>query len=123
MKGFNKQKKHLKKIREEKSLRTRELKDEDPNESSEGSNNEIVTSDSKVQCNSSKKMDPVCSAMATLASGGTFTSSSKFCAHMNQPYVCKSSFYKGQKIVAQEVKQYALESMQQARDQFCVFLR
>ena len=68
-------------------------------------------------------MDPVCCAMATLASGGTFTSSSNFCAHMNQPYVCKSSFYKGQKIVAQEVKQYALESMQQARDQFCVFLR
>ena len=52
-----------------------ELKDEDPNESTKGSNNDIVTLDSEVQCNISKKKNPICCAMATLASGGPFSSS------------------------------------------------
>lgn len=60
------------------------------------------------------KPNLVDSTFATLVLGNTFTSASEFSMHMNQPFISKTSFNKGQKLVAQDVQQYADESMKEA---------
>lgn len=74
--------------------------------------------DDQIQCEmDNPKPSPTEWIFATLVSGQTFASFSKFNAHMNRPFTSKDSFYRAQKKVHQVIKECAQESMQNAKEQ------
>ena len=118
-----KQRIHLKKIRQirnrahsndqydlenEISLQNQEeLQEEIDLQNEEDLHDEIDLQNEEVQCNfnsNEAKHSALEYAFATLASGESYTSSAKFNAHLNRPFTSKSSFYRAQQTVANEVE-------------------
>lgn len=115
MSGNKKQKKHSKKLAEERKIRNAMKKNEEIIEETES---QIITKNIETQCDiKPKKKSTIECAFSTLASGNTFSSAQRFCVNMNYDFVSKSGFYNGQKVVSQKVNEYAEESMAQARNQ------
>lgn len=131
-----KQRIHLKKIRQirnrahsndqydlenEISLQNQEeLQEEIDLQNEEDLHDEIDLQNEEVQCNfnsNEAKHSALEYAFATLASGESYTSSAKFNAHLNRPFTSKSSFYRAQQTVANEVERYAKESIEKAQSE------
>lgn len=119
MKGYTRQKRHLKKIREIKKQKTyarTELGEYD--ETPDDPNIELEYYSVSVQTDvlgNYQKSSALQCAFSVLISGATYTIGKKIMIHMNQKFCSKSAFYEAQKKILRAVCEFADESMDKAR--------
>ena len=103
MRGWTKQKRHLRMIRSLKHPKDNDYHIEIDKIDSSSNCDLVNTTPKPIEC-----------AFATLVSGNSFTSASEYSRQMNQKFTSKASFYKAQKIVANAVEEYSNVSMTNA---------
>lgn len=119
MKGYTKQKRHLKTNREiikQKADERKQLKEKE--ETHEEPKIDIEYRCISVQTDLIERYDKISAlqcAFSVLIAGATYTIGKKISIHMNEKFCSKSAFYEAQKIILQAVIKYADDSMSNAR--------